>query len=487
MEDSTFTDYEIQSTAEWIISMKLNPVTGLKSISIALQFPDELLSISSRISEELEGLLNINAFGTYRCYILGDTSFGSCCVDEVAAQHIRAQAIVHYGQACLSRTSRIPVYYVFGTRRIPNLTISLSNSILGFDWSKEFPERKTIIIVYDLLYSKAIENNKEILESIKVQGAKVSVSLIRKRLDGLDEQNEDFVECGGYRFPAGSDDEFLFLWVGNSQDRSLTNLMLNFNQIPVLYLDPLEDKGTLVKVSENINRTLMRRYYLIEKCMASEIIGIVVGTLGVERYLDAINRLKTLIKEAGKKYYLILIGKINDPKLANFSEIDIFVSVACPFTSIVDSSNFIKDVITPFEADIALSIGKEWTGKYSTEFKSILDGQADEGCENSTLEKSEDEHFTYSLVSRKMISIGNKSKNIADNGSDIGNTLIEHDYESMQVSSVVPSVLAERIQEKEFFGLKLNLDQREPAKLEPGLSGIARNYSTKIPSSNPEE
>jgi len=35
-------------------------------------------------------------------FILGDTSYGSCCVDEVAASHIEADGIIHFGRACLS-------------------------------------------------------------------------------------------------------------------------------------------------------------------------------------------------------------------------------------------------------------------------------------------------------------------------------------------------------------------------------------------------
>jgi diphthamide biosynthesis protein 2 len=64
--------------------------------------------------------------------VLADTSYGSCCVDEVAASHVDAEAVVHYGRACLSRcvrrclalmrtltqdedrTSRLPVLYIFG-------------------------------------------------------------------------------------------------------------------------------------------------------------------------------------------------------------------------------------------------------------------------------------------------------------------------------------------------------------------------------------
>ena len=38
----------------------------------------------------------------------------SCCVDEVAAEHVDADVVVHFGHSCLSRTSRLPALYVFG-------------------------------------------------------------------------------------------------------------------------------------------------------------------------------------------------------------------------------------------------------------------------------------------------------------------------------------------------------------------------------------
>ena len=40
--------------------------------------------------------------GTVLLFVLGDTSYGACCVDEVAAQHLSADVIVHYGRTCLS-------------------------------------------------------------------------------------------------------------------------------------------------------------------------------------------------------------------------------------------------------------------------------------------------------------------------------------------------------------------------------------------------
>ena len=53
-------------------------------------------------------------------------------------------------------------------------------------------------------------------------------------------------------------------------------------------------------------------------------------------------------------YYIFAVGKINVPKLANFAEVDMFVLVACPENSMIDSKEFYKPIVTPFELEIAL-------------------------------------------------------------------------------------------------------------------------------------
>lgn len=63
---------------------------------IALQFPDEFLADAAAVSEQLRIKTDKEIF------ILADTSYGSCCVDEVAAEHVNADLIVHYGRSCLS-------------------------------------------------------------------------------------------------------------------------------------------------------------------------------------------------------------------------------------------------------------------------------------------------------------------------------------------------------------------------------------------------
>jgi diphthamide biosynthesis protein 2 len=77
------------------------------------------------------------------------------------------------------------------------------------------------------------------------------------------------------------------------------------------------------------------RYYLVQKAMDCGVFGIVVGTLAVANFLGVIQSLQKLIKRAGKRFYTLSMGKLNVPKLANFPEIDMFVLVACPESSLV--------------------------------------------------------------------------------------------------------------------------------------------------------
>ena len=99
--------------------------------------------------------------------------------------------------------------------------------------------------------------------------------------------------------------------------------------------------------------------------------GILVGTLGVAGYRDAIESIRHLAKAAGKKTYTMLMGKPNPAKLANFPEVEVFVMVADPQGMILDSKEYYAPIITPFEAHLAFAEDAEWTGDYSMDFTSL--------------------------------------------------------------------------------------------------------------------
>ena len=75
--------------------------------------------------------------------MLGDTSYGECCVDEVAAQHLNADAVIHFGHTCLTpsqvdilKVMNREIFFFFtkgGGRRNKKLSTGMPPSPSSFD------------------------------------------------------------------------------------------------------------------------------------------------------------------------------------------------------------------------------------------------------------------------------------------------------------------------------------------------------------------
>lgn len=53
--------------------------------------------------------------GVSHCIVLGDVTYGACCVDDLSAAALGAQFLVHYGHSCLVPVdvTTLPCMYVF--------------------------------------------------------------------------------------------------------------------------------------------------------------------------------------------------------------------------------------------------------------------------------------------------------------------------------------------------------------------------------------
>ncbi|XP_051867897.1 2-(3-amino-3-carboxypropyl)histidine synthase subunit 2 [Pristis pectinata] len=368
--------YEIERTCNFITNHAFKRV--------ALQFPDELLIDASAIISKLEKNTSTKIF------ILGDTSYGSCCVDEVAAEHLEADSIIHYGRACLSPTRRLPVMYVFGQKSIDLYQCAASFRAL-------YPDKSTyVIILYDVIYSYALDELQQLLQPEYENLVVSTVCSYRNGTtdlcgtDGLHSESDVVIQgsCNhasnqpslqvinkfGRQFTIHDDrsvNDYDMFYVGQ-ESPTLTNFMMTWNRCSFCSFDPVKGVGRQETV--NINKALMKRYYMIERAKDAQVVGILIGTLGVADYLSTIDHLKWIVKQSGKKSYTFVMGKLNVAKLANFLEVDIYVLVACPENSLLDSSEFYRPVITPYEMEVACNQTREWTGEYVTDFRDLLPG-----------------------------------------------------------------------------------------------------------------
>lgn len=53
-------------------------------------------------------------------FIIGETSYGYCCADEVAALHLKAELIIRVGNSCLTKTQNLPVFFLFEEEEFEN-------------------------------------------------------------------------------------------------------------------------------------------------------------------------------------------------------------------------------------------------------------------------------------------------------------------------------------------------------------------------------
>ncbi|XP_006339197.1 diphthamide biosynthesis protein 2 [Solanum tuberosum] len=365
---------------------------------VALQFPDKLLKDSTRIvaalHEKLRSFKQLHAGSNgdakdVKLYVMADTMYGNCCVDEVGASHANADCVIHYGHTCFSPTSTLPAFLVLGKA---SLNVPLCAQTLC---EYTIKAGKPILVLYGLEYTHAITEIKasvgaQVCSELEVHYADIMSPIITppETFNSMNEQPEqsdgqcangcsieenDAAYCVGgltWSLPVGRRiEDYLIFYVG-SDDPAFANILMTYNACEIVRYDATEDN--LVNDFSQQKRILKRRYFLIEKAKDASIIGILVGTLGVAGYLHMIHQMKDLITRAGKKAYTFVMGRPNPAKLANFPECDIFVYVSCAQTALLDSKEFLAPVITPFEAMIAFGRGSEWTGAYVTEFRDLI-------------------------------------------------------------------------------------------------------------------
>uniref|UniRef100_A0A8C0IFN1 2-(3-amino-3-carboxypropyl)histidine synthase subunit 2 n=1 Tax=Bubo bubo TaxID=30461 RepID=A0A8C0IFN1_BUBBB len=326
------------------------------ALPVPRQFPDGLLADAAQVAAQMEAATGAEM------YILGDTTYGRSV--NVAAHPQPGGAVLHYGPACLSPCRKLPVLHIFGQQ-------PLDVGCCAEAFRELYPDRQSrVVVLNDVVYAHAMGELEQQLcpEYLNVVFSRVVCG------DPPGPTPPGEVRQFGRQFPVeapGGLQDYAMFYVG-AEGLALTSFMLTWNRCPFSSFDPATGCGR--RETFNVNRALMRRLYLVERARDARVVGILVGTLGVAGYLTVLQHLRELLRRAGKRSYTLAVGKPNPAKLANFLEVDIFVLVACAQNSLLDSSDFYRPVVTPYELELACNPAREWTGDYLTDFRDLLPG-----------------------------------------------------------------------------------------------------------------
>ncbi|KAK8016865.1 2-(3-amino-3-carboxypropyl)histidine synthase subunit 2 [Apiospora rasikravindrae] len=460
-----------------------------------------------------------------RLYILADTSYSACCVDEIAAEHADAEGVVHYGRSCLSPTSRLPVIYVFTQQKLDYDAIVES-------FEKEFPEKDSkVVIMADVMFQQHVASFCGRLRDkgyTGVMGTEIvrdpAASIPNRKVileegsteSTTQEETKPDVDLSAYHlFHISTPPTSLLL--------TLSSRLASLRIYPTPD-SPYSTSSDIIDPS-SAPALLRRRYGLVVRFASASIIGILVNTLSVKNYLPTIALLKDQIAAAGKKSYTIVVGKLNPAKLANFAEMDGWVVVGCWESGLVESDGMYKPVITPFELALALAGDDKriWDGSWwggiegvasqaeskakedaEKQASDVAEGEAEDdipqdvegGVDEEESEPPEFDWRTGKLVSHSRpmrVAVRNAKANDASTtttedaskaGKDPSTALTQRKFGELAAVNGVVSPGAEFLRSQRTWqglGSDYNtgddVEDEESTAVEEGRSGVARGYT----------
>ncbi|GKY94730.1 hypothetical protein MPSEU_000438400 [Mayamaea pseudoterrestris] len=494
--------------------------------SIALQFPDELLQDAPDVCQFLQ-----DALPDSLVFVLGDTTFAPCCPDTIAAQHLQASLLVHFGHACLSRqaitktssaSDETKIIYCFGNYEID--VQDCVEQVTSFIAEMNTPRR--LLLLYDTSYHHVMEDlqtrlgeqgdllviagDAKLPEHLhvaatgdacsraeccstsppssgaacsnineKIEEQPMSEPLMSGKHDSeIDHCNHDVLLVGGLELPPRLDlSTFTVLYIGDPNSRQFLNIamqLLSSTPQPLQFWSYHPSRKQLeTSLDPSFARKLNRRFYLVNKARQVSVFGLLVASLADPRMQKAVSRLQRVIDACGRSSYTVCVGKINPAKLANFAEIECYVLLACPEHALLDDeSDFSTIVLTPFELLMSLGIVNWGDQPYSMRVEDCLSIVDDylklDSAGGSSRDDDRDEPY-FNVATGKFESAPSTGDEMINLQALPGQGQI----------TAYKSVAAQFLKQREYKGLQVKHGESEVQAAILGQQGIPSNYGDR--------
>ncbi|QSL66880.1 hypothetical protein MERGE_001267 [Pneumocystis wakefieldiae] len=292
---------------------------------VGLQMPEGLLVFACTISDILERVCMVDVF------IMGDVTYGACCIDDFTAKALDCDLLIHYGHSCL-----IPVD---------------SNHVIE-TIKMNIPDGSHIALVGTIQFVPTIHSIRPLLED--KSNYKITIPQSKPLSPG---------ELLGCTAPVLNDIDAI-IYIGDGRFH-LESIMIANPSHPAYKYDPYSGKFTREyykhKDMEN------HRKEAIEKAIKAKKWGLIIGTLGRQGSPKVMENLEIQLKKKKIEYIKVLLSEIFPSKLSLFHDIEAWIQIACPRLSIDWGYSFPTPLLSPYEASVALN-SIEWKNPYPMDF-----------------------------------------------------------------------------------------------------------------------
>uniref|UniRef100_A0A8C6RI35 2-(3-amino-3-carboxypropyl)histidine synthase subunit 1 n=3 Tax=Nannospalax galili TaxID=1026970 RepID=A0A8C6RI35_NANGA len=309
---------------------------------VALQMPEGLLLFACTIVDILE------RFTKAEVMVMGDVTYGACCVDDFTARALDVDFLVHYGHSCLvpmdTSVQDFRVLYVFVDIRID--TLHLLDSV-----RLTFPPGSSLALVSTIQFVSTLQAAAKELKA----EYHVSVPQCKPLSPG------EILGCTSPRLPKEIE---AVVYLGDGRFH-LESVMIANPNVPAYRYDPYSKVLTREYYDHQLMQTT--RQEAIATARSAKSWGLILGTLGRQGSPKILEHLESRLRALGLPFVRLLLSEIFPGKLSLLPGVDVWVQVACPRLSIDWGSAFPKPLLTPYEASVALR-DISWQQSYPMDF-----------------------------------------------------------------------------------------------------------------------
>lgn len=306
---------------------------------VALQMPEGLLMYSLIISDILEQFCQIETV------VMGDVSYGACCIDDFTARALDCDFIIHYAHLCLVPidVTKIKVLYVF-------VTINIDETHLVNTIKRNFQQGDHIACFGTIQFNPTIHSICG-----KLASDEKPIYIIPPQTMPL--SKGEVLGCTSARLDKNIQ---AMIYVGDGRFH-LESSMIHNPDIPAYRYDPYSRKFTREYYDQQ--EMVKVRQDAIQCARNAKKIGLILGALGRQGNTQMLDTLEANLRNHGVEVVKIVLSEIFPQKLAMFDDIDAFIQVACPRLSIDWGYAFEKPLLTPYEAMVLMEKDK-WMEDY---------------------------------------------------------------------------------------------------------------------------
>lgn len=271
--------------------------------------------------------------------ILGDVTFGACCIDDLASQALGMDFLVHYGHSCI-----VPVDQTTVTMLYIHVEIEIDVTHLVETVHLNFSPDQHLVFMGTVQFASSI---KEAVEELKSEFLSDSGSGKVPQVKPLGVG--EVLGCTSPHVPEDTD-AVVFVCDGRFH---LESAMIQNPHVKQGFFRYDPYYKTLTQEGFAYDDMHKQRRAAIATARSASFVGLILGTLGRQGSTGILEELERVLDSKGIPHFILLLSEVSPERLALFKDVDAWIQVACPRLSLDWGEAFEKPLLTPYEAHVS--------------------------------------------------------------------------------------------------------------------------------------